>query len=162
MIGPLDSLKINQYLIKWSSLLDFQKAFDRVSHSILLHKLEHNFEFTGNLLAWLRHYLSEREQYTVINGVHSENTKVASGISQGSILGPILFALYTSDLPKAVNTATTFLYADDTTMYCVGESVDQVTTTLNKALEELALWCKHISLVPHAKKCERMILKRNL
>ena len=60
-----------------------------------------------------------------------------------------------------VNTAMTFLYADDTTMYCVGESVDQVTTTLNKALEELALWCKHNSLVPHPKKCEGMILKQN-
>ena len=141
--------------------LDFQKASDRVSHSILLHKVEHNFEFTGNLLAWLRDYLSEREQYTVINGVPSEYTKVASGISQGSILGPILFAFYTSDLLKAVNTATAFLYAHDTTMYCVSESVNQVTTTLSKALEELALWCKHNSLVLHAKKCERMILKRN-
>ena len=105
--------------------------------------------------------MAEREQYTVINGVPSENTKVARGIPQGSVLGPILFALYTSDLPKAVITATTFMYTDDTTMYCVGESVDQVTTTLNKALEELALWCKHNSLVPHPKKCEGMILKRN-
>ena len=89
---------------------------------------------------------------------HTENTKVAHCIPQGSVIGPILFALYTSDLPKAVNTATTFLYADDTTMYCVGESVDQGTATLNKALEELALWCKHNSLVPHPKKCEGMIL----
>ena len=141
--------------------IDFQKAFDYVSHPILLHKLVHNLGITGNSLAWLRDYLSEREQYTVINGITSENTKVAHGIPQGSVLGPILFALYTSDLPKAVNTATTFLYAHDTTMYCVGESVDQVTTTLNKALEELALWCKHNSLVPHPKKCEGMILKRN-
>ena len=100
-------------------------------------------------------------QYTVINGVPSEDTKVAHGTPQGSVLGPILLALYTSDLPKAVNTATTFLYADDTTMYCVGESVDQVTATLNKALEALALWCKHNSLVPHPKKWEGMILKRN-
>ena len=152
---------IDNKLVVGAVFIDFQKAFDCVSHSILLHKLEHNFGITGNLLAWLRDYLSEREQYTVINGVPSENTKVASGILQGSILGPILFAFYTSDLPKAVNTATTFLYADNTTMYCVSESVNQVTTTLNKALEELALWCKHNSLVPHAKKCERMILKRN-
>ena len=103
----------------------------------------------------------EREQYTVINGVPSGNTKVAHSIPQGSVLGPILFALYTSDLPKAVITATTFMYADDTTIYCVGKSVDQVTTTLNKASEELALWCKHNSLVPHSKQCEGMILKRN-
>ena len=152
---------IDKKLVVGAVFVDFQKAFDCVSHSILLHKLEHNFGITGNLLAWLRDYLSDREQYTVINGAHSENTKVAHGIPQGSVLGPILFALYTSDLPKAVNTATTFLYADDTTMYCVGESVDQVTATLNKALEELALWCKHNSLVPHPKKCEGMILKRN-
>ena len=105
--------------------------------------------------------MTNREQYTVINSAPSEITKVAHGIPQGSVLGPILFALYTSDLPKAVNTATTFLCADDTTMYCVGESVDQVTTTLNKALEELALWCKHNSLVPQPKECEGIILKRN-
>ena len=49
----------------------------------------------------------------------------------------------------------------DTTMYCVGESVDQVTTTLNKALEELALWCKHNSVVPHPKNYEGMTFKRN-
>ena len=141
--------------------IDFQRAFDCVSHPILLHKLEHNFGITRNLLASLRDYLSEREQCTVITGVPSENTIVAHGIPQGSVLGPILFALYTSDLPKVVNTATTFLYADENSMYCVGESVDQVTTTLNKALEELALWCKQNSLVPHPKKCEGMALKIN-
>ena len=118
-------------------------------------ELEHNFGIMGNLLAQLRDYLSVREQYTVINGVPSENTNVAQGILQGSALGPILFALYTSDLPKVVDTATTFLYADDTTTYCVGESVDQVTTTLNKALEELAFRYKQNSLVPHPKKCEK-------
>ena len=100
---------------------------------------EHNFGIMGNLLAWLRDYLSVREQYTVTNGVPSENTNVAHGIVQGSVLEPILFALYTSGLPKVVDTATTFLYANDTTMSCVRESVDQVTTTLNKALEKLAL-----------------------
>jgi len=72
--------------------------------------------------------LSERKQYTVINGVPSENTKVAHGIPQGSVLGPILLALNTSDLPKAVNTATTFLY-------CVGEFVDQVAALLDKTYQ---------------------------
>ena len=55
-------------------------------------ELEHNFGIMGNLLVWLRDYLSVREQYTVINGVPSKNTNVAHGILQGSILGPILFA----------------------------------------------------------------------
>ena len=126
---------IDNKLVMGAVFIDFQEAFDCVSHSILLHNLEHNFTITGNLLTWLRDYLSEREQYTVINGVPSENTKVAHGIPQGSVLGPILFALYTSDLPKAVITLTTSMYAGDTTMYCVGESLEQVTTTLNKALK---------------------------
>ena len=153
---------IDNKLVVGALFIDFQKAFDCVSHPILLHKLQHNFGITGNLLAWLRDYLSDREQYTVINGIPSENTKaVAHGIPQGSVLGPILFALYISDLPNAVKDATTFLYADDTTMCCVGESIDQVITTLDKALELLAHWCKQNSLVPHPKKCEGMILKRN-
>ena len=58
------------------------------SHSTLLHKLEHNFGITRNLLEWLRDYLSEREQYIVINGIPSKNTKVAHGIPQGFLLGP--------------------------------------------------------------------------
>ena len=152
---------IDKKLVVGAVFIDLPKAFDCVSHSIILHMLQHNFGITGNLLAWLRDYLSEREQYTVINGVPSENTKVAHCIPQGSVLEHILFALNANDLPKAVITATTFTYADDTTMYCVGESVDQVTTTLNKALEEFALWCIHISLVRHPEKCEGMILKRN-
>ena len=52
------------------------------------------------------------------------------------------------------------MYADDTTIYCVGESVDEVTAMLNMALDELTLWCKQNSLVPHPKKCEGMILQR--
>ena len=126
---------IDNKLVMGAVFIDFQEAFDCVSHSILLHNLEHNFTITGNLLTWLRDYLSEREQYTVINGVPSENTKVAHGIPQGSVLGvlgPILFALYTSDLPKAVITPTTSMYAGDTTMYCVGESVEQVTKRWTK------------------------------
>ena len=81
---------IDNKLVVGAVLIDFQKAFDCVSRSILLHKLEYNFGITGNLLAWRRGYLSKREQYTVINGVPSENTKVAHGIPQGFVLGPIL------------------------------------------------------------------------
>ena len=77
---------IDNKLVVGALFVDFQKAFDCVSHPILLHKLEHNFGITGNLLARLRDYLSEREKYTVINGVPSENTKVAHGIPQGSVL----------------------------------------------------------------------------
>ena len=141
-------------------LVDFQKAFDCVSHNVLLRKLENDFGINGLLLNWLRSYLDNRKQYTFLNGIASDLNTVKSGIPQGSILGPTLFSLYTSDLPEAITTATTYMYADDTTLYCIGDSIDAVISELNKALEELLYWCKTNSLVPHPKKCEAMILHR--
>ena len=141
--------------------IDFQKAFDCISQPILLLKLEHNFGITGNLLESLRDYLSEPEQCTVINGVPSENTIVAHAIPQGSVLGPILFTLYPSDLPKVVKTATTFLYADDTSMYYVGEYEDQVTTTLNKALERTHPLVQTELPGTTPQKCKGIVLKIN-
>ena len=141
-------------------LVDFQKAFDCVAHNVLLHKLENDFGINGVLLDWLRSYLDNRKQYTVLNGIASDLNTVKSGIPQGSVLGPTLFSLYTSDLPEAITTATTYMYADDTTLYCIGDSIDKVISELNKALEELLYWCKTNSLVPHPKKCEAMILHR--
>ena len=83
------------------------------------------------------------------------------GISQGSVLGPTLFSIrYTSDLPEAITTAITYMYADDATLYCIGDSIDVVICELNKALEELLHWCKTNSLASHPKKCEAMILHR--
>ena len=78
-------------------LVDFQKAFDCVSHNVLLRKLENDFGINGVLLDWLRSYLDNRKQYTVLNGIASDLNTVKSGIPQGSVLGPTLFSLYTSD-----------------------------------------------------------------
>ena len=89
-----------------------------------------------------------RKQYTVLNGIASDLNTVKSGIPQGSVLGPTLFSLYTSNLPEAITTATTYMYADDTTLYCIGDSIDAVISELNKALEELLYRCKTNSLVP--------------
>ena len=141
--------------------IDFQKAFDSISHKILIYKLEHNYGIKGNLLAWARDYLSKRKQYTVVNGELSDQAYVTCGVPQGSVLGPTLFALYTGDLPEAVSSASLYMYADDTTIYCIGESVDSVTNTLNNALKELEDWSSKNNLVPHPKKCEAMVLLRS-
>lgn len=140
--------------------IDFQKAFDSISHKNLVYKLEHYYGIKGNLLAWTGDYLSKRKQYTIVNGELSDQAYVTSGVPQGSVLGPTLFALYTSDLPEAVSSASLYMYADDTTIYCIGESVDSVTNTLNNALKELEDWSSKNNLVPHPKKCEAMMLKR--
>ena len=63
----------------------------------------------------------------------------------------------TGDLHEAVSSASLYMYADDTTIYCIGESVDSVTNTLNNRRRRLE---KKNNLVPHPKKCEAMMLKR--
>ena len=108
----------------------------------------------------MKDYLTDRMQYKVVNGTPSDKAKVSIGTPKGSVPGPTLFSLYINDLPGAIKSATTFMCADDTTVYCIGDSVEEVIVKLNMALADLNTWCKQNSLIPHPKKCEGMILKR--
>ena len=83
-----------------------------------------------------------------VNGQHSTVLNVTCGIPPGAVLGPTLFALYANDLPSAVTSGSVFMYADDTTVYCIGDTVDNTVTSLNKALSELNIWCLENSLTP--------------
>ena len=85
---------------------DFEKAFDKVPHHLLLKKL-HSYNFNVNVIQWIRSFLCYRKQRVKINGCYSEWTDVISGIPQGTIyiyificnsIGPILFIIYTNDL----------------------------------------------------------------
>ena len=91
------------------AFIDFKKAFDCVQHEQLLTKLQKNFGILGPLHNWLKSYLSNWPQYTVVNGVKSKMQSVSVGIPQRSVLGPTLFALYTSDLPSSVPTCSTMI-----------------------------------------------------
>ena len=95
--------------------LDFAKAFDTVPHRRLIVKLE-SYGINGNILNWIKAFLSGRSQVVKVNGADSESTAVLSGIPQGSVLGPLLFVIYIDDLPEAV-TSDALLFADDTKLY---------------------------------------------
>ena len=142
------------------AFIDFKKAFDCVQHEQLLTKLQRNFGILGPLHNWLKSYLSNRLQYTVVNGVKSKMQSVSVGIPQDSVLGPTLFALYICDLLSSVPSGETYLFADDTTIYCVAENGDQAIHQLNKALKEIYSWCLNNRLTPHPKKSEVMLLSK--
>ena len=94
--------------------LDYSKAFDTISHPQLIKKMTDK-GFPQGFVTWTASYLSERYQRTKINNVLSSAKQVTSGVPQGSIIGPYLFNLYTSDLLKNLD-CFHVKYADDTTL----------------------------------------------
>merc|ERR1712121_55218 len=93
--------------------LDFAKAFDKVDHDILCHKLR-ALGITGKVGVWIKKFLTGRHQRVSANGLLSESAKVISGILQGTVLGPILFIIMISDLRKDLLVSVLSKYADDT------------------------------------------------
>ena len=96
-------------------ILDFSKAFDKVSHRHLLLKLEH-YGVRGPTLSWIGDFLTNRTQRVMIEGTLSEAATVTSGVPQGSVLGPLLFLCYINDLPACVSSHIR-LFADDCLLY---------------------------------------------
>ena len=82
--------------------LDLRKAFDTGNLDILLFKLK-ALGFKGDVIKWMRSYLSGREQVVTINGVKSDPASIICGVPQGSVLEPLLFLLYVKDMKVAVN-----------------------------------------------------------
>ena len=91
-----------------------KKAFDSVSHKILMSKL-HKLRFRGNVHSFLKSYLSNRYQYVHINNYNSTLKNIKFGVPQGSVLGPILFLLYINDIIK-LQFDFVSLFADDTVL----------------------------------------------
>jgi len=97
-------------------LLDYSKAFDTINHSLLLSIL-HFIGLGDSSVALFSSYLFNRQQSVVVSGSHSQPLLVRSGVPQGSILGPILFTIYTSNLYDCLNCCKYHVYADDTQLY---------------------------------------------
>ena len=120
--------------------IDFQKAFDLVDHEILMKKMKF-YNINQQALDWFSSYLSNRTQRVCFENEISNNGHVKYGVPKGSILGPLLFLLFINDLPLYTDVLTD-LYADDTTMYEINSSKDEIEARLQKALSDLAVWCR--------------------
>ena len=118
--------------------LDISKAFDRVSHKALVITLR-SIGISGETLAWFESYLSGRSQRVVIDGKCSDYQRVLAGVPQGSVLGPLLFIIFINDLIEQVD-CSVHVYADDTMLFKIGDSFDEVDNALEVNLAKAANW----------------------
>ena len=119
---------------------DISKAFDRVWHQGLLFKLS-SMGVGGGLLAFLKDYLSDRQQRVVIEGQASEKGCINAGVPQGSVLGPLLFLIYINDLTIGIR-SNVKLFADDTSLFIEVEDPVESAETLNSDLDHIDNWAK--------------------
>ena len=131
-------------------VMDFAKAFDKVCHSILIHKLQH-YGIRGKINSWIEGWLSNRTQSVVIDGERSESVNVESGVPQGSVLGPGLFLYYINDLPEGLNSIVR-LFADETIAYLVIVKPHD-TEKVQADLTTMGVWEVLWKMKFHATKC---------
>ena len=113
--------------------IDLAKAFDKVDHGIMSHKLQ-DMGVTGNLGSWIHGFITGRSQQVTVNRSKSQQSKIVSGITQGSVLGPVLFLIYVGDIRKEVGHGI-LLYVDDVKAKQViysEEDVESFQDDLNK------------------------------
>ncbi|MDD9361468.1 MAG: reverse transcriptase family protein, partial [Anaplasma sp.] len=131
--------------------LDIKKAFDTVNHSILLNKL-HQYGFRGKTSQLFSSYLSDRKQCVVINDFTSTPRTVLTGVPQGSVLGPILFSLYVNDFPSILKYSEALMYADDTALIFVGDTIGELQDKINEELTTVLAWFTSNQLTLNLKK----------
>ena len=109
--------RLDSGLILINIYLDLAKAFDTLLHDILLDKVSY-YGVNGVAYNLLRSDLTQRQQIVEFDGFLSKSLEIKTGVPQRSVLGPYLFSIYINDLPVSTNLFKMIMYADDTTLFC--------------------------------------------
>ena len=142
--------------------IDFSAAFDRVNHGGLVFKLREP-GVGGLILKVFQNFLSSRTQRVKVDGVFSSSIDVVSGMTQGSVLGPLLFLLYIADLPRLLQNELVG-YADDSTLLCrIPHPRDRssVAASLNDDLAVVSDWCSRWGMLVNPCKTRGMLISRS-
>ncbi len=170
--GRSSTLQLLNVLDKWTTYLeeggridavytDFEKAFDKVSHKRLIHKLK-MYGIEETIVEWIKEYLCNRRQMVRINGKFSKWGPVLSGIPQGSVLGPLLFVIYINDLVEECDeSAEIFLFADDSKIF-KHIKTDKDVIELQQSCDKFTEWSKKWKLNVNLDKCVVINIKRKV
>ena len=137
-------------------LRDLSKAFDCLNHDLLVAKLD-AYGFSLPVSRLIHDYLLNRKQRTSINNSYSTWMEIVFGISQGSILGPLLFNIFLADLFFVVNSMDIANYADDITPYTTANDIDNLIASLEEASKSLFSWFDNNLITSNANKCHLLV-----
>src|SRR4051812_20966950 len=153
---------ISQHKLSALVLLDLSAAFDTIDHNILLSRLTSNFGISGSALSLISSYLSNRSQSVSIQSHLSPSAPISTGVPQGSVLGPLLFCLYTTPLTYLFSNSPVLyhLYADDTQLYISFSSSDSPShlSILSSTLDSVFDWFTSNRLSVNPPKTEFLLI----
>ncbi len=131
-----------------SIFCDLSKAFDVISHDILIKKLNY-YGIRGIANKWFMGYLSNRSQYVDIDGITSELESIICGVPQGSILGPLLYLIYVNDIAESTSESI-LSFADDTSVYTSHHDLPTLFINANQSIKHVFNWfcANRLSLNP--------------
>eukprot|EP00662_Eupelagonemidae_sp_cell21_P057581 gene57581-biopygen39889 len=136
---------------------DCSAAFDTIDHGILLEKFERQCGIRGSALALMRSYLDGRRQRVRMSGGRTSAWRsLESGVPQGSVWGPLAFALYSADVGEYVTAARIVAYADDITLVCSHKDPAQARAAMDVALQQLDEWARRNRIAPEPTKTQLM------
>ena len=135
--------------------IDFSKAFNMVSHKILIQKLKAG-GLRNQALNWISSSLNNRKQCTRANNIKSSVRLVANGVPQGSCLGPLLFIYYINDLIEPTSKDNMILFADDVVIYEGKENAKELETSLQGHLNVVVRWCTNNNMKMNVSKTKLM------
>ena len=147
-------------------MLDLSAAFDTIDHELLLLRLKNYLGVDGNALKWFKSYLSGRTQAVSVSSVTSHDVDLEFGVPQGSVLGPILFTVYTLPLGHIVrhHGLNVHFYADDTQIYsyCTAKPITSMSVSMKKmehCINEISQWMANNKLKLNDSKTELLIVR---